>query len=711
MNSYIKNLILFCWLAPLLLSRTVCGQDAAAPVVGADYLVIDLRTWEHHFTAAPPDILKDVCRTEELWLRRIPAGRFTMGSPEEEEGRDDDEAQHEVVLGEYFIAVFECTQAQWEAIMGENPSQQIGAARPVERISYDAIRGGATEAGWPGDGHDTVGKDSFLDKLRGKTGLMLDLPTEAQWEYACRAGETGIVQKMSDAGRFDGNTDDEKGGFKEHTTVGSYAPNGWGLYDMRGNVAEWCLDWYGDKYTSEMEDPVGPEKGKKRVLRGGSWRSKDECRPASRSCSDPTTMKTGYVGFRVAVICTTDKAPAAVAPPVQEMKTAPMQTAPTEPEVATEQAAPAPAPTEPEVATEQAVPAPAPTAPVAAPEQTVTELTEDVHKTIKDGGQDALYLVIDLSGGSEATHYPVRCTGTPPDLNDDTCRTTELWLRRIPAGTFMMGSPKDEIGRNNDDETQHEVTLTQDYYIDIFECTQRQWELVMGNRPSYFNNPDCYATRPVEQVSYNDIRGSEATAGGGWPSCGHSVDAASFMGRLQAKTDLTFDLPTEAQWEYACRAGTTTALNSGKNLSPTSLESEEEMNKLGRYWNNGGRLISRKQNCTTIEGTEKVGNYQPNAWGLYDMHGNVGEWCLDWFGSYETEAAIDPIGCSTGEYRLCRSGYWTNFVQHCRSAHRNHNSPDKNYSVLGFRPACLLDKTTAVTPADKHEGETTTQEQ
>ena len=651
MNTYARKLILFCWLASLLFVRTACGQAVAAPAGGADYLVIDLRTWGNRFSADPPDVSKDACRTEELWLRRIPAGRFTMGSPVGEEGRDDDEAQHEVELGEYFIAVFECTQAQWEAVMGANPSEHLGVARPVERVSYAAIRGGNAGTGWPGGGHGTVGKDSFLDKLRGWTGLMFDLPTEAQWEYACRAGGKDAGAEISDAGRFDGNTDDGKGGFKEHTTVGSYAPNGWGLYDMQGNVAEWCLDWYGGKYMSESKDPAGPEEGKKRVLRGGSWyKSKDECRSASRSSSLPAT-KTGYVGFRVAVIWTGGKVSAPTALSMKEMKAEPAQTAPLPTAV-------------PESAT--------------ATGKTAAEITGDVSKAIADGGQDALYLVVDLSGGTEAARYPVRYSSVGPDLNNDTCRTTELWLRRIPKGTFVMGSPEDEIG-HDDNETQHEVTLTQDYYIGVFECTQKQWKLLMGRaNPSEYKG-DC---RPVERVSYNMIRGTGAQAGAGWPTYGHAVDSTSFMGKLQAKTGLTFDLPTEAQWEYACRAGTTTALNSGKSLA--SQGSDANMNELGRYDNN------RNDGKGGYSEHTKVGSYQPNAWGLYDMHGNVYEWCLDWYGGYGTVAVSDPVGPTEGSNRVLRGGFWYSFAIYCRSASLVGYYPSGGgYYSHGFRVLCL----------------------
>ena len=290
---------------------------------------------------------------------------------------------------------------------------------------------------------------------------------------------------------------------------------------------------------------------------------------------------------------------------------------------------------------------------------------------------DALYVVVDLSGGADAVNYPVRYTNTAPNLNDDTCRTTELWLRKIPAGTFMMGSPEDEVGRDTD-ETQHEVTLTQDYYMGVFECTQKQWELVMGSNPSSYQG-DC---RPVEYVSYNTIRGTGAQAGAGWPTYGHAVDASSFMGKLQAKTGLVFDLPTEAQWEYACRAGTITALNSGKNLTNTGQD--DAMDEVGRYSYNKSDGKGGYSKHTT------VGSYLPNAWGLYDMHGNVWEWCLDWYnGSYGIAAVSDPVGPNTGSYRVKRGGSWGYGASYCRSAFRGNSTPSNYSSDYGFRVLCL----------------------
>lgn len=290
------------------------------------------------------------------------------------------------------------------------------------------------------------------------------------------------------------------------------------------------------------------------------------------------------------------------------------------------------------------------------------------------------YLVVDLSGGSEATNYPVEDTDTAPSLSDDSCRTTKLWLRRIPAGSFTMGSPTSETGRD-DDETQHKVTLSKDYYIGVFECTQKQYELVMGKNPSQYTGD----ARPVDSVSYDDIRGSSADAGAGWPAKGHQVDEDSFMGRLQARTGMVFDLPTEAQWEYACRLKakgtvTTTALNSGKSL--TGTETCTNLASLGRYY---GNQSDNKGGFSTAH--TKVGSYTASGMGLYDMHGNIWELCLDWYAE-TLSAATDPTGNTSGSYRVERGGSWNDDAQYCRAASRAHSAPANGFDCVGFRIFC-----------------------
>ena len=287
----------------------------------------------------------------------------------------------------------------------------------------------------------------------------------------------------------------------------------------------------------------------------------------------------------------------------------------------------------------------------------------------------APYLVIDLQT------WKKRYSSQPPNLDDDTCRTTELWLRQIPAGTFTMGCDSTEVGYTGYEFAKHQVTLTQMFYIGVFECTQKQWELVMGSNPSSYKGD----SRPVECVSYKMIRGTGAQAGAGWPTYGHAVDSTSFIGKLQEKTGLTFDLPMEAQWEYACRAGTTTALNSGKNLTSTS--SDGAMNEVGRYYYNQS---DGKGGYSS--GHTKVGSYLPNAWGLYDMHGNVWEWTLDWWGANtsSTAAETDPVGPNAGSYRVLRGGNWNNNAYDCRSAGRyDYNPSGNNYGYIGFRVLCL----------------------
>jgi formylglycine-generating enzyme required for sulfatase activity len=302
------------------------------------------------------------------------------------------------------------------------------------------------------------------------------------------------------------------------------------------------------------------------------------------------------------------------------------------------------------------------------------------------------YLVIDLSGGTNASSYPVTYLyAVPAGGWTDEYKAEKLVMRLIPAGTFSMGSPTDELGRSPE-ETQHTVTLTKGFYIGVFEVTQRQWELVMGDRPSYYNNSDYYVSRPVEQVSYYDIRENPANEDDpavNWPA-NSTVNATSFMGKLRAKTGLTtFDLPTESQWEYACRAGTTNALNSGKSLTDENVC--PNLAEVGRYYHNSGSG-DYPQNGDTSVATAKVGSYLPNAWGLYDMHGNAWEWCLDWYDAYPGTVS-DPLGATSASYQVLRGGSWQNYAWACRSAYRGFAYKYDRYrgsGIWGFRTARIL---------------------
>jgi len=297
------------------------------------------------------------------------------------------------------------------------------------------------------------------------------------------------------------------------------------------------------------------------------------------------------------------------------------------------------------------------------------------------------YLVVDLSGGSSVTSYPMRLTARPPDLSADTCRTSELWLRRVPAGSFTMGSPANELGRTGT-ENQVPVKFTRGFYIGVFEVTQQQWYNVMGTRPSYYTNILYRDTRPVEQISYDALRGTSLQGGGGWPT-NSGVYALSFVGVLRSKTGLaTLDLPTAAQWEYACRAGTATPLYSGASL--TNTESDASVAALARYKYSGAMPNSTymDQNAGITNGTAKVGSYLPNAWGLYDMIGNPMEWCLDWYEPAVT-GGTDPAGpnvSSTGD-RARRGGSYDSGASYNRSAFRWRQQPGNAGPTYGTRIA------------------------
>ena len=255
------------------------------------------------------------------------------------------------------------------------------------------------------------------------------------------------------------------------------------------------------------------------------------------------------------------------------------------------------------------------------------------------------YCVIDLSNGSEASGYPVTYLDAPPSggFNTTEYKTTKLVLKRVDAGTFKMGNSK-------------VVTLTKAFYMGLYEVTQKQWELVMGSNPSYYSGE----ANPVEKVSYNMIRGS--SEGAKWPAA-NSVDSTSFLGKLRARTGIDFDLPTEAQWEYTCRAGTTTTYSYGDSANGDYMW----------YYDN-----------SSDDSPKEVGTKKANPWGFYDMHGNVWEWCLDWYGS-SLSGGEDPVGSSSGSYRVLRGGSWFNDASICTSSYRLSHSPSGYNGSYGFR--------------------------
>ncbi len=252
----------------------------------------------------------------------------------------------------------------------------------------------------------------------------------------------------------------------------------------------------------------------------------------------------------------------------------------------------------------------------------------------------------------------------------------DMKLVRIPAGTFVMGSPKSEAERD-DKEERHEVTITKPFYMGVYEVTQAQYHAVTRENKSAFKGSD---ENPIENVEWKE--------------------AISFCSRLSSRTQeknagRKYRLPTEAEWEYACRAGTTTAFHFGDALS----------SKQANF--NGNYPAGAAEKGTYLRRTEKVGSYQPNAFGLHDMHGNVAEWCADW---YDPEYYLDspeenplgpPLGVVSTKFTnngnqnffvVVRGGCWVDDGRACRSAYRFRAMPNTQYRLIGFRVVCEVEE-------------------
>jgi formylglycine-generating enzyme required for sulfatase activity len=292
-------------------------------------------------------------------------------------------------------------------------------------------------------------------------------------------------------------------------------------------------------------------------------------------------------------------------------------------------------------------------------------------------GADAAKLELAVAEQAAPANRLVRLVAIAADAKAETTfrlaiRSAEITnsigmkLVRIPPGKFLMGSPIEEVGRF-DHEDEHEVAITQPFYLGVYEVTQQEYEEVMGKNPSWFSpkgggkdKVKGMASRsrqfPVENVSWEEV--------------------VEFCRKLSERTEerrtgRTYRLPTEAEWEYACRGGAreTTPFHFGPTLSPDQAN------------------ISSRLGRTTV-----VGSYKPNAFGLYDMHGNIWEWCQDWHDEdyYKRSPPRDPPGPEKGRHRVLRGGAWSSDPRDCRAASRDRDAPGSRDDVIGFRVVCLL---------------------
>ena len=502
-------------------------------------------------------------------LRWIPPGRFMMGSPGEEEGRFDDEPQHEEIVAEgFWLFDTPCTQDLWVAVMGDNPSHFQGGELPVERISWKDCQ-------------------KFCERLNALvSGFRASLPREAEWEYACRAGSTTARYGELDAiAWFSGNSGN-------HThPVGEKEPNAWGLYDTLGNVREWCEDQWEAKGTGSSAY---------RVIRGGSWaRVARHVRAAFRDWDRPGNRVLN-LGFRCASSGGEPwqaKSEGAGAPRRSRRESGEGSDAKTDWLV-------------PATSGIDLVPMPdgAATIQIVSDRERITLMRETRPGWARAMGRDRHGLWAELQVGEEESQAVVQK------------------LRWIPPGRFLMGSPEDEEGRDSD-EVQHEEIVEKGFWLFDTPCTQALWKKVMGDNPSRFKGDQL----PVERVSWEDCQ--------------------RFFARLNGRIKgLNLSLPGEAQWEYACRAGSTTVRYG-------------ELDAIA--WYNGN---SRSH-------THPVGEKEPNAWGLYDVLGNVWEWCGEQW---------DAKNASASAGRVFRGGSWAGGARRVRAALRNWLRPGIASRYLGF---------------------------
>ena len=574
----------------------------------------------------PPVVeLPSITNTLGMKFNKIPAGTFLMGSPKTEKSRRDIEHQHKVTISKaFYIQTTEVTQSQWTAVMGTEPWK--GEDFVKEGSGY-----AATCVSWD----DAI---AFCKKLNDKKGKTYRLPTEAEWEYACRAGTKttwnfGNNEKvLGDYAWYADNAYDIDEKYAHQ--VGLKKPNAFGLYDMHGNVWEWCHDYYRRDYykQSPEQDPQGPASGYSRVLRGGSWGHGTRLsRSVSRSEGVAADRNYYVFGFRVVrELDSPEKAAAAVI-------TAAIAKGDWETVLALD----------------------------ATNIEGLRLKAAAITAAIAKGDWETV-LVLDATN-SDGLRLQAAAEKAAILAGDPITNTLGMTLNKIPAGTFMMGSPKNEEGRFNN-EDQHKVTISKAFYMQTTEVTQGQWKALMGRSGfvlrlesetrwqggRYFKEgPNTAATF----VSWND--------------------AVAYCKKLSEKEGKTYRLPTEAEWEYACRAGTQTTWSFGN---------DEKV--LGDYaW------YDKSTYDVGDKYAYQVGLKKPNAFGLHDMHGNVTEWCHDYYAEdyYKQSSEKDPTGPTSGSSCVLWGGSWFSNSSYARSAFRFRDLAHILRYGIGFRVVRELD--------------------
>lgn len=490
----------------------------------------------------------------------IPPGSFLMGgnAPEEDRVGGDGNPLHKVTLSKgFWMARTELTYSQWHSVMGHQHSlyptlfDEVGPNAPVENISWDECM-------------------QFCKRLNSAFhGDYFRLPTEAEWEYACRAGTTtSSYGPLDDIAWYEMDEDNSP---QITHVVGQKKPNAWNLYDMLGNVQEYCSDWFAEKYPGKPQvDPKGPPSGTNRVARGGSIKYGKGHLLASMRMEVESNSKvnegTEYVGLRVVL----NQIPKDTNAKIQPM-------------------------------------------PISIPDFAKK-------KGIRPG----------------------------QILDDDLAGMSFCW---IPAGSFIMGSPGEETDfspERSDEWPQHRVTISKGFWMGRTEVTQAQWQRFIPLNPSKFGGEGREWTEKAPNNPLDSVTRETAKA---------------FVKLLNTQAGFEiYRLPTEAEWEYACRAG----------------------NPANRYgsldeiaWHSGN------SNRHTHPVAEKI----PNAWGLFDMLGNVSEWVIDESAPYTKHSRTDPVNWQFSAYGYARGGSWYVPSEDIRAAFHPRSSPNPSFGweADGFR--------------------------
>ena len=475
----------------------------------------------------------------------VEGGTFTMGATPEQ--GDDvwnrEKPIHQVTLSNYAIGKTEVTQALWKAVMGNNPSCFKGDNLPVEFVSW----------------HDC---QEFIRKLNKITKQNFRLPTEAEWEFAARGGNRSKGYKYAGSNNIDEVAWYDNNANNQLHPIATKQPNELGIYDMSGNVWEWCQDWYGSYTSDSQTNPKGPNIGSCRIFRGGSYCiNAGYCRVSDRDHNYPY-LRDCALGFR---LC----------------------------------------------------------------------LSEEENNNLETKKEEIV-----------PQHQPQKNQSPIPQIQTHTFTINDITFEMIPVegGTFTMGAIAEQGEYALDNEKpSHQVTLDS-YSIGKTEVTQALWMAVMGSNPSYFKGDNL----PVEKVSWEDCQ--------------------EFIKKLNQFTGQNFRLPTEAEWEFAARGG-----NKSKGHKYAGSNNIDNV-----AWYNDN---SNGQ-------THPVATRLPNELGIYDMNGNVWEWCQDKYKNYTPSSLANPQEPSTSLLLILKGGSWHSIKKGCRISTRFGSTPNSCSNYLGFR-LCL----------------------